>query len=50
LAFCPGSFIQRTSSARVLGGSIGLPTTVVTAMLTDPIATKSFSVSNPGFA
>src|SRR6516164_4598483 len=34
LAFCPGSFSQRTSSAMVLGGSIGLPTTVVAAALT----------------
>jgi hypothetical protein len=50
LAFCPGSFSQRTSSAMVLGGSIGLPTTVVAATLTGPIAMKSFSVSNPGFA
>src|SRR5262249_9534168 len=50
LAFCPGSFSQRTSTAMVLGGSIGLPTTVVAATLTGPIAMKSFSVSNPGLA
>src|SRR5262245_28038241 len=33
LAFCPGSFSQRTSSAMVLGGRIGLPTTVAALAL-----------------
>src|ERR1700730_12646248 len=47
LAFCPGSFIQCTSSARVLGGNVGRATRMVAALLMSPIVTKSFSASTP---
>jgi hypothetical protein len=46
LTFCPGVFIQRTSSAISFGGSVGRAARVEAAVLMRPMGTKSFSASN----
>ena len=47
--FCPGSFIQRSNSLKLLAGSVGRPASVDAAVLMRPMVVKSFSASKVRF-